>query len=85
MNSHGAASEEIDGDATPIGASAAMLRRAPPGTRFRAATTADAAFFAALYASTRTEELGLSGWPPALQAGFLAQQAAAQQAHYVRH
>ena len=69
----------------PIGAVAAMPRRAPPGTRFRAATTADSAFFAALYVSTRTEELALSGWPEPMQAAFLAQQAAAQQAHYVRH
>lgn len=80
---HDAASGEIDG--TLIGAVAARPRAAPPGTHFRAATAADAAFFAALYASTRAEELALSGWPDALRVGFLAQQAAAQQAHYLQH
>jgi GNAT superfamily N-acetyltransferase len=67
------------------GASAAAPRPAPRGTRFRPATSADEAFFAALYASTRTEELALSGWPEPMQAAFLAQQAGAQYAHYRRY
>ncbi|BDA86460.1 N-acetyltransferase GCN5 [Aureimonas sp. SA4125] len=62
-----------------------MSRPAPPGTLFRAATIDDSVFFAALYASTRAEELALSGWPAAMQAAFLAQQAAAQHAHYVQY
>jgi GNAT superfamily N-acetyltransferase len=85
VESHGAASDEIDSDGMPIGASAAAPRPAPPGTRFRPATSADEAFFAMLYASTRTEELALSGWPEPMQAAFLAQQAGAQYAHYRRH
>jgi GNAT superfamily N-acetyltransferase len=83
VEAHDADSGEIGG--TLIGAVAAMPRPAPQGTRFRAATTADAAFFAALYASTRAEELALSGWPDTMQEAFLAQQAMAQQAHYVQH
>ncbi|UIJ71473.1 GNAT family N-acetyltransferase [Aurantimonas sp. HBX-1] len=82
--SHKAASGPNVGDAR-LGTAVRAARPAPPGTRFRAATSADDAFFAALYVSTRIEELALSGWPEAMQAAFLAQQAAAQQAHYVRH
>ncbi|MBB4002545.1 GNAT family N-acetyltransferase [Aurantimonas endophytica] len=74
----------VEGD-TRLGAPARVARPAPAATRFRAATTGDEAFFAALYASTRVEELAVTGWPEAMQAAFLAQQAAAQHVHYVRH
>ena len=38
-----------------------------------------------IYASTRTEELAVTGWPQEVKAGFLAQQFAAQDAHYREH
>jgi GNAT superfamily N-acetyltransferase len=45
----------------------------------------DVPFVAELYASTRREEIAMTGWPPELQAAFLAQQAAAQHSHYTLH
>lgn len=44
----------------------------------------DQAFGLALYASTRAQELAASGWPPALQQAFLAQQHGLREAHYAR-
>ena len=52
------------------------------GLSFRPATEDDLPFFAALYASTREEEMAQSGWPPELQRAFLQQQHEAQHAHY---
>ncbi|ATY33127.1 GNAT family N-acetyltransferase [Sphingomonas psychrotolerans] len=46
---------------------------------------ADLAFTAALYASTRTEELALVPWPTETKQAFLLQQHAAQHAHYQQH
>lgn len=49
---------------------------------YRPETDEDLPFVAALYASTRTQELAATGWPEALQAAFLDQQHRAQHAHY---
>jgi ribosomal protein S18 acetylase RimI-like enzyme len=48
----------------------------------RLATPADDAVQLAIYASTRTEELALAGWPPAQREAFVLQQHVAQQHHY---
>lgn len=53
--------------------------------RLRLATPADDAWQLAIYASTRTEELALTGWPPEQCAQFVALQHRAQQQHYRRH
>jgi ribosomal protein S18 acetylase RimI-like enzyme len=45
----------------------------------------DLAFTAALYASTREEELAPVPWPAEVKRAFLAQQHAAQHAHYRQH
>ncbi|MFG6456398.1 GNAT family N-acetyltransferase [Roseateles sp. BYS96W] len=45
----------------------------------------DDAWQLAIYASTRTEELALTGWPRAQCDAFVAQQHRAQQQHYWRH
>jgi len=60
----------------PIGAAAAF------GISYRAETEEDRPFLAALYASTRAEELAAFGWPPDMQCAFLAQQHEAQHRHY---
>jgi ribosomal protein S18 acetylase RimI-like enzyme len=52
------------------------------GIGYRAMTDGDLPFVAALYATTRAEEVAATGWPPALQASFLDQQHRAQHAHY---
>ena len=52
------------------------------GISCRPMTDADLTFVDALYASTRAEEMALTGWPPAQQAAFLAQQHRAQHQHY---
>jgi ribosomal protein S18 acetylase RimI-like enzyme len=46
---------------------------------------ADLPFAAALYASTRAEELAPLPWPAEVKQAFLAQQHAAQHAHYRQH
>jgi ribosomal protein S18 acetylase RimI-like enzyme len=46
---------------------------------------ADLPFAAALYASTRAEELASLPWPAEVKQAFLAQQHAAQHAHYRQH
>ncbi|HWT11377.1 MAG TPA: GNAT family N-acetyltransferase [Allosphingosinicella sp.] len=46
----------------------------------------DLPFIAALYASTRADEVAATGWPVPLQQAFLAQQHRAQHQHYrARH
>lgn len=55
------------------------------GLSFRPIGNDDLPFLAALYASTREEELAVSGWPDAAKRDFLAQQFAAQHSHYMRH
>lgn len=62
-----------------LGAAAAF------GISYRSATDEDLPFLARLYASTRAEELALTGWPAEAQARFLAQQFDAQHRHYQAH
>ena len=45
----------------------------------------DLPFVAAVYASTREEELAPTGWPVEQKCAFLAHQHAAQHSHYQRH
>jgi GNAT superfamily N-acetyltransferase len=52
---------------------------------YRPMTDDDLPFVAALYASTRTDELAPMGWPEAMQAAFLDQQHRAQHQHYRAH
>ena len=49
---------------------------------YRPMTDADLPFAAALYATTRADELAATGWPDALKTAFLDQQHRAQHAHY---
>jgi GNAT superfamily N-acetyltransferase len=60
----------------PIEAAAAF------GIGYRPMTDADLPFVAALYASTRAEEVAATGWPPETQRAFLDQQHQAQHFHY---
>jgi len=53
--------------------------------RLRPTTTADEAWQFAIYASTRADELALTGWPPEQCEAFVQQQHRAQQQHYRRH
>jgi ribosomal protein S18 acetylase RimI-like enzyme len=62
-----------------------LVEAARLGVALRPMSDADFAFTAALYASTRTEELAPVPWPPEVKQAFLAQQHAAQHAHYQRH
>jgi len=62
-----------------------MTRTIASGLKLRPMTDADLPFTALLYASTRNEELAVTGWPPEAIQAFLAQQHAAQHAHYQRH
>lgn len=55
------------------------------GVTARAMTDEDLPFVAALYASTRIEELAGTGWPDDLRDGFLDQQHRAQHQHYQAH
>lgn len=52
------------------------------GISYRPLTEGDMRFVAALYASTRREEIAQTGWPAETQAAFLHQQHIAQHAHY---
>lgn len=52
------------------------------GLAYRPMTDDDLPFVAALYASTRSDEVAATGWPPEMQAGFLTQQHEAQHRHY---
>lgn len=53
--------------------------------RLRPATPADDAWQLAIYASTRADELALTGWNRAQCEAFVAQQHQAQQRHYRQH
>jgi GNAT superfamily N-acetyltransferase len=55
------------------------------GVSYRQFTDGDVPFVSELYASTRREEIAVTGWPVELQESFLAQQAAAQHSHYALH
>lgn len=65
--------------APPLRAAAAL------GVTYRTMTDGDLPFVAALYASTRAQEVASTGWPPEMQAAFLQQQHLAQHSHYQRH
>lgn len=60
----------------PVAAAAAF------GIGYRTMTDGDLPFVAALYATTRTEEVAATGWPAEMQAAFLEQQHRAQHSHY---
>jgi len=60
----------------PIEAAAAF------GMAYRPMTDADMPFVAALFASTRADEVAATGWPPEMQSAFLDQQHRAQHQHY---
>jgi ribosomal protein S18 acetylase RimI-like enzyme len=52
---------------------------------YREAGDEDLPFLAAVYASTRTEELAPTGWPAEVKSSFLAHQFEAQHRHYRQH
>jgi GNAT superfamily N-acetyltransferase len=52
------------------------------GISYRTMTDGDLPFVAALYATTRADEIASTGWPPEMQAAFLDQQHRAQHFHY---
>lgn len=56
-----------------------------PGLALRPITAADEPLLRTIYASTRAEELGQTGWPPGQQAAFLRQQFDAQHEWYQTH
>jgi ribosomal protein S18 acetylase RimI-like enzyme len=56
-----------------------------PGVQLRPAQADDVDFLFELYASTRVEELGRTGWDEATTLQFLRLQFSAQSAHYARH
>jgi GNAT superfamily N-acetyltransferase len=60
----------------PVAAAAAF------GISYRAEMAGDLPFVAALYATTRAEELAATGWPETMKSAFLEQQHRAQHAHY---
>ena len=55
------------------------------GVTYRPIVDEDLPFIAALFATTRAEEMALTGWPEATQQAFLAQQHKAQHHHYRTH
>ena len=62
-----------------------LRRAAGYDVSYRAMAEADLPFIAALYASTRAEEVAQTGWPEEFQRAFLAQQHQAQHDHYQAH
>jgi GNAT superfamily N-acetyltransferase len=52
------------------------------GFALRLETDADLPFLMQLFASTREDELAVTGWPPEVKQAFLAQQFQAQRHHY---
>jgi ribosomal protein S18 acetylase RimI-like enzyme len=54
-------------------------------SHLRPATAADRPLLCAIYASTRADELALVAWDEAVKQAFVAQQFAAQDAHYRAH
>lgn len=57
----------------------------PASPHLRTEDESDLPLLRALYASTRSEELALSGWPTAQQQAFIEQQFEAQRSHYRQH
>ncbi|MFL6520928.1 MAG: GNAT family N-acetyltransferase [Chthoniobacterales bacterium] len=53
--------------------------------RLRAITPADTEFLARVYASSRAEELAVTGWPEELKADFCQRQFDAQSAYYAEN
>ena len=62
-----------------------LIAAAALGISYRPEREEDRAFSAAVYASTRADEVAQSGWPLEMQHRFLAQQAEAQHLHYRHH
>lgn len=60
-------------------------RAADAGLGFRRFTEGDLPFLARVYASTRTDELAVTGWSAGYMAAFLDAQFRAQHAHYQRY
>ncbi len=60
-------------------------RAASSGLGFRRLAESDLPFLARLYASTRAEELAVTGWSDEHKAAFLEAQFQAQHAHYQRY
>src|SRR5438270_13123357 len=69
----------------PVTSPFGWSRAAQAGLTFRPITGADLPFLSRLYASTRTEELAVTGWSQQQQQHFLQQQFEAQHAHYQKH
>jgi ribosomal protein S18 acetylase RimI-like enzyme len=63
----------------------ALEAAGPLGIALRPMTDADIPFAAALYASTRADEVAQTGWPVEQQEAFLAHQHDAQHRHYRTH
>jgi len=59
-----------------------VMAAAAFGISYRPTRDADLPFVAALYATTRAEEVAATGWPAPMQAAFLEQQHQAQHRHY---
>src|SRR4051794_41923678 len=59
-----------------------LRRAAVHGISYRPMREDDLPFIAALYASTRTEELAVTGWPDEVKGAFLEQQHRAQHHYY---
>lgn len=55
------------------------------GVSYRLFTDEDLPFVAELYASTRRDEVAMTGWPTEMQEAFLDQQHEAQHRHYSLH
>jgi ribosomal protein S18 acetylase RimI-like enzyme len=55
------------------------------GISYRLFTDEDLPFVAELYASTRRDEVAMTGWPTEMQEAFLNQQHEAQHSHYSLH
>jgi len=62
-----------------------MKRPDAPALRLRDEQETDLPFLAALYASTRQDELAQTGWSAAEQDAFLAMQFRAQREFYLKH
>lgn len=62
-----------------------VRRAAEFGIAYRSLSEEDLPFTAAVYASTRTEELAVTGWPDDVKQAFLGQQHQAQHDHYQAH
>lgn len=56
-----------------------------PPLSLRPSTKADEAFLLTVYASTRAEEMAITGWSDEQKAAFCAQQFQAQTSHYRQH